>query len=62
MMDVRAANGPPAYRHLSGNAEVDIDRIVAAVAVLNDQISRLREEIDAFKSDERNDRARDRSR
>ncbi|EFN84005.1 hypothetical protein EAI_03390 [Harpegnathos saltator] len=48
-MDVRAAN-----RHSFGNAEIDIDCIVAAVAGLNDKISRLRREIDAFKNEEGN--------
>ncbi|XP_014478457.1 PREDICTED: uncharacterized protein LOC106746394 isoform X2 [Dinoponera quadriceps] len=42
--------------------EIDIGRIVAAVAALNDKICRLREEIDAFKSEKGDDLVRDCSR
>lgn len=60
LMDPRAAN--VAYRCSSCSAEIDIECIVAAVAELNDKISRLRQEIDAFKNAEGNDLARDCSR
>lgn len=62
-MDVRAANGSSAaYRYPARHAEIDIDRIVVALAGLNDKISRLREEIDALKREQGNEPTRVRSR